>query len=141
MDEALSWAPSRAVFVRRSAVTACITFVALLALSGFTAYFFELPFIWILPTAALATIGFLIDDQLRWRNARFERWTIEDGHLRYDGVRGPAQVPLAEVVSARVRTGGHVVVQLAGGTSLELRFLPYPVHVAEVITARRQLAS
>tara|TARA_R110002049_G_scaffold29972_2_gene102022 strand:- start:108895 stop:109335 length:441 start_codon:yes stop_codon:yes gene_type:complete len=137
MDDALSWAPQRAVFVRRSLRTAVITFAALACVGLGTSLAFDLPLSWITPTAFLLSLGFLIEDFMRWRTSRFDRWQISDHQLRHDGPDGRASVPLSEVANVFARFGNRVVIELHSGQRVMLRDLPYPVETARQIEAAR----
>jgi hypothetical protein len=126
----LSWTPKRSVFLRRIAVLACATFFGLTLIGLVSSLTFDLPLRWILPTAALLSLGFLIDDLVSWRSARFDRWLLREGKLIHEGPEGTAMVPMNEVARISTRFGGPVIVHLKDGRRLALRYLPHPTETA-----------
>lgn len=138
MMAGLSWAPQRAVFLRRAAITALVTFLLLLALGLLLSFYTDLPFLWVIPTALLLTAGFLFDDALRWRNSKYDRWHLDAGYLIHDGSDGTAQLPLAEIDRVFTRFGGRVVVVLSSGQRIAMGYLPFPTKTAQAIEAARQ---
>ena len=83
------------------------------------------------------TSGFVFDDAVRWRTARYDRWEISGGHLIHDGQDGNARIPLTEIDHAFRRLGSNVVVQLTSGQRIVLRYLPYPAEAADQINAAK----
>jgi len=138
MTSRLSWAPQRAVFLRRAAVTALFTFLALMAVGLLLSFYTDLPFLWVIPTALLLTAGFLFDDALRWRASKYDRWHLEGGHLIHEDGDGTAQLPLSEIDRVFTRFGGRVVVELSSGQRIAIGYLPYPAKTAETIEAARR---
>ncbi|QFT57576.1 hypothetical protein FIU94_01960 [Sulfitobacter sp. THAF37] len=138
MTPRLSWAPQRAVFIRRAAINAGVTFVILLALGIALSLFVDLPALWLPPTALLLTAGFLFDDALRWRASKYDRWHLDEGHLIHEGAEGSAQIPLAEIDRVFTRMGGHVVLELTSGQRIAIGNLPFPRKTAEAIDAARR---
>ncbi len=136
-SDGLSWAPSKPVFLRRVLILTAITFALLLGLGIGLSYYFDLPLLWVFPTAVVFNLGFIMDDMMRWRTARYDRWQISKGHLLHEGEEGVAQVPLTEIDSAFRRLGSNVVVQLTSGQRIVLRYLPYPAETAAQINAAR----
>lgn len=124
--------PHRAVFLRRMLVRAGLTFVFLMipVLIGAASFRGLLPAV-VLPLV-LALI-FLLEDALRWRTVRFERWRIDGAHLIYEGAEGQAQIPLSDITAVTRRIGGRVVLTLRSGQHLMMRYLPFPDEIAEAL--------
>ncbi|MDF3415538.1 hypothetical protein HKX54_13795 [Sulfitobacter sp. M57] len=135
--DGISWTPSRRVFLRRVGITAVLTFLGLSAIIFAYSFYFTLPDVWIFPSAGVLTLGFVIEDLLRWRNLRNDLWQISEGQLIYDGPDGRAQIPLGEIDSAKVQFGTRVVVKLASGQRILMRYLPYAADTADQIDAAR----
>ncbi len=139
----LSWAPSRSAFIRQALIQGCFTFALLSILGSIVYFWFDLPIflevstIWVLPIAFMFTLGFIFDDTLRWRSARYDRWQITNGHLIHEGQDGSARIPLTEIENAFRRLGSNVVVQLISGQRIVLRYLPFPAETAAQINAAR----
>ena len=137
MSDGQSWTPRKEVFVRRAAVAAAITFGLLVAVGLVVFYLIELPIFWVFPSALFLTIGFLVDDAMRWRAAKYDRWEIEEGHLLHKGLEGPARVPLSEIKRVFTRIGGRVVVEFNSGQRIVMGYLPFPGKTAKAIDAAR----
>ncbi|MBD3664446.1 hypothetical protein [Sulfitobacter aestuariivivens] len=135
MTEGLSWAPKRAEFLRREVWVVGITFGALVVVGLGLSYVLTWPVFWVLPTALMLSIGFLLDDIMRWRVVRQDRWEISDGQLRHDGPDGTFTVPLSEIVEVRAGVGSRIIVQLRSGRRVVLRYLPDPAQTAAQINA------
>lgn len=133
--DGLSWAPSRKRFLRRVSITSALTFIALAIVLLLTSRSTGLPIHWALVIALIGTLGFAIEDLMRWRVARGDLWQLSEGQLIHDGPEGRAQVPLSEVASVKVQFGTRVVVKLNSGQRIAMRYLPYPAQTAEQITA------
>jgi len=132
---ALSWTPKREVYFRRSLFAGGVTFVLLL-IAGIVASILLNVFIgWTLPVALILTLGFVIDDALRWRTHKFDRWQLAEGHLLHEDQNGTASIPLAEIDRVFVRLGNRVVVQMTSGQRIVLRYLPFPAQTAAQIRA------
>lgn len=138
MMPGLSWAPKRAVFLRRAAITSMVTFVVLMALGFLLSIYTALPFLWVIPTALLLTAGFLFDDALRWRTSKYDRWHLDGGQLIHEGTDGTAQLPLGEIDRVFTRYGGRVVVELSSGQRIAMGYLPFPKKTAQAIEAARR---
>ncbi|AXI41102.1 hypothetical protein C1J02_03335 [Sulfitobacter sp. SK011] len=135
--DGLSWAPKKAVFVRRSLIVGGVTFALLALLGTGVSLYFDAPIFWVFPTALALTLGFIFDDILRWRAVKYDRWQISDGHLIHEGQDGSARIPLTEIDRALRRLGSNVVVQLTSGQQIVLRYLPYPAETAAQINAAK----
>ena len=137
MYEDLSWAPKRAVFVRRTLVLGAATFLVFMALAlGVTQSARQYLMVSLLMPFVL-TVIFFIDDFLRWRHIREERWQISEGHLIHDGPDGRAAIALSEIAAVERRLGGAVLVRLHSNQRILLRYLPYPAETAEQINSAR----
>lgn len=136
-EDGISWAPARAVFLRRVGLTSAVTFVALLAAAIVFSVSFDLPVAWGFLVAATLTLGFVIEDLARWRAARNDRWQISGGHLIHDGAEGRAQIPLTEIASVKTQFGSRVIVKLNSGQRIAMRYLPYAAATASQIDAAR----
>ena len=135
MTPELSWAPRRDVFMRRSLTTAAVTF-AMLVLAGIIgSVVMDLPLLWTLPVAALLTLGFLVDDALRWRAQKYDRWSIVEGHLHHTDQDGTASIPLDQITQVVTRFGNRVVLHLRSGERIVMRYLPFPAETAAQIRA------
>ncbi|APE42586.1 hypothetical protein BOO69_03505 [Sulfitobacter alexandrii] len=134
----LSWAPQRAVFIRRTAINATITCAVLVALGALLSVLLGLTYLWVVPTAVLITAGFLFDDALRWRGSKYDRWHLQAGHLVYESGEGTAQVPLADIDRVFTRMGGRVVIELSSGQRIAMGNLPFPGKTAAAIDAARR---
>tara|TARA_R110002110_G_scaffold19919_45_gene81673 strand:- start:107 stop:526 length:420 start_codon:yes stop_codon:yes gene_type:complete len=137
MIDGISWVPRKAVFMRRAATTAGITFTTLLTLGFALSAYVGVSALWVIPFAVLLTLGFVFDDIMRWRAAKFDRWQIDQGHLVHEGGEGIARVPLTDISRVFTRIGGNVVVQLWSGQRIAMRFLPHPEKTAQAINAAR----
>ncbi|SFD56578.1 hypothetical protein SAMN04488523_101354 [Sulfitobacter brevis] len=136
MGPVLSWAPKRDVFLRRSLMLGMATFAILAGVGLIASSLLELPLAWVLPVGALLTLGFLVDDILRWRTYKFDRWQISDGHLLHEDRDGSVSIPLGDIRKVMTRIGNRVVVELASGQRITLRYLPFPTETAEQIRDR-----
>lgn len=137
-EDGPSWVPSRTVFLRRVGLSSAITFAALLAVAMAVSVFLDLPVAWGFVGAAILTCGFVIEDLARWRVARGDRWQISGGHLIHDGAEGRAQIPLTEIASVKTQFGSRVIVKLASGQRIAMRYLPYAEATASQIDAARR---
>jgi hypothetical protein len=135
MAEGPAWAPSRKVFLKRSMMAGAATFVALMATGWIISAALDLPLFWTLPGAAMLTAGFFVDDALRWRSHKYDRWWVEGPALMHRDQDGILPLPLAEVEEVRTRLGNRVVLGLRSGRRLTLRYLPYPEQCADQIRA------
>ncbi len=135
--DGLSWAPSRSVFIRRAVLVGSATFTLFVLLCAGVSFYFDLPYLWVIPTALTLTLGFVFDDTLRWRAARYDRWQISEGHLIHEGQDGNARIPLTQIDAAFRRLGSNVVVQLTSGQRIVLRYLPFPAETAAQINAAK----
>ena len=133
----LSWAPSHRVFLRRAMISALLTFAALGAAGILFSFFAPLPVGWALVVALILTLGFMLDDVMRWRSARTDRWQIEGGLLIHEGPDGHAQIPLSEIDSIATQFGSRVTVKLVSGQRIAMRYLAYPREIAAQIEAAR----
>jgi hypothetical protein len=135
--DGLSWAPSHGVFLRRVMISAIATYVGLV-LAGLVANFYvPLPMGWVLLVALILTAGFVLEDVMRWRSTRSDRWQIEAGQLIHEGPDGHAQIPLSEVDRVTTQFGSRVTVKLASGQRIAMRYLAYPAEIAAQIEAAR----
>lgn len=125
----------RQVFLRRVAITLLVTFAGLFAVALTFSIYFELPLTWTFLVAATLALGFAIEDIMRWRNVRLDRWQIDTGQLIHDGPDGRASVPLSEIASAKPHFSGRVVITLRSGQRMVMRYLPYPKDTAAQINA------
>lgn len=135
--DGITWAPSRSVFLRRVLLSSVLTFAGLSAVAITFSAFASLPIGWAFTVAFILTLGFVIEDVMRWRNARTDRWQLSEGQLIHDGPDGRSHVPLSEVVSAKHQFGGRVIVKLKSGQRIAIRYLPFPIQTAEQIDAAR----
>ncbi|KIN62116.1 hypothetical protein Z946_972 [Sulfitobacter noctilucicola] len=133
----ISWGPSRAVFLRRVAITGGATFVALAIVGLIFCYAFALPVSWVFLVALTLTAGFVLEDAFRWRSARSDRWQMSEGYLIHEGPDGIAQVPLSEIVDVKTQFGSRVIVKLRSGQQMAIRYLPFPKATADQIAAAR----
>ncbi len=133
--------PTRAVFVRRSLMTGALTFGMLVIVGLAVSAVMDLPLFWTLPVAAMMTLGFFIDDSLRWRAHKYDRWEIAEGHLLHADLEGTLTIPLAEIDEVMTRLGNRVILQLSSGQRIALRYLPFPEHAARDIRARMRDAA
>ena len=134
---AVSWAPSRAVFLRRVGLNTAVTFVALLGAALLFSVTFDLPMGWGVLVAAILSIGFVIEDLARWRSTRNDRWQINGGFLIHDGPEGRAQIPLSQIASVQAQFGNRVIVKLGSGQRIAMRYLPFAAATASQIEAAR----
>lgn len=126
MKTQAGWGPSRAVFLRRVGVVAAVTFAAsLAALLLFSAQLRTTPLL-AAGLAVIAALAGVYEDFQRWRRVRFERWEVEGGHLIHTLDDDRAVMPLADLRDAQPRLGGSVVVQLASGKRIAMRYLENP---------------
>ena len=137
ISDEISWAPSRAVFLRRVLVAAVITFVSLATVALVFSLYFGLPITWGFLVALTLTTGFAVEDLMHWRNAKSDRWRISDGHLIHDGAEGRAQIPLSDIANVWTQFGSRVIVKLTSGQRIAIRYLAYPVSTAEQLNAAR----
>lgn len=133
----LSWVPNRAVFLKRAMLTAIVTFVALLFAGVAASIYLDLRYIWALPSALLITLGFFIEDLLRWRATKYDHWGIDDGYLVHEGQEGTVRIPLTEVADVFTRFGGHVVIVLTSGKRILVSYQPFPKQTAKAIAGRK----
>ncbi|MGB3247312.1 MAG: hypothetical protein WBB25_22485 [Sulfitobacter sp.] len=136
MTSTLAWTPARAVYMRRALVIGLVTFVVFAALcwmSGFSEGRFLLLG---LGLPLVLTLIFLLEDALRWRSLRSEKWEVDDGHLIHDGPDGRAMVPMSEIRTVATRFG-NVVIRLASGQRIMMRYLPNPEGVVTQLDAAR----
>ncbi|MCX7558782.1 hypothetical protein OS190_04330 [Sulfitobacter sp. F26204] len=133
----ISWAPSRRVFLRRVAISTAITFVGLAAVGLAFAVYFNLSTAWAFLISATLTLGFVVEDMMRWRNLRTDIWQISEGQFIHDGPDGRSQLPLSEIVSAKPQLGSRVVIKLASGQRMLMRYLPYAAATAAQIEEAR----
>lgn len=112
-----------------------LTFAALLAVVVIFGVYADLPVSWGILGAAILTLGFAIEDLLRWRNARADLWQISDGHFLHDDPDGRLQVPLSEIADAHHQFGGRVTVRLHSGQRIVMRYLPFPAETAAQLRA------
>jgi hypothetical protein len=131
--DAVSWAPSREVFLRRVFISAAVTFAGLGLVGTAFGLYTGLSFGWALLVAFALTMGFLVEDVLRWRGARTDLWQISDGQLLHDGPEGRAQVPLSEIIGVQTQFGGRVILKLSSGQRIAIRYLADPQNVAQQI--------
>ena len=134
MKPALAWTPSRNVYLRRALIIGAATFVVFVLLCWLMG-FGQGQFVPVglgLPLAL--TLVFLLEDALRWRALRNEHWQVADGHLLHDGPDGRAMIPLADIDSVSKRFG-NVVIRLASGQRILMRYLPDPDDVVTQLIA------
>ncbi len=136
----LDWSPQRRVFLRRKGITNLATFAALSALGLVLTASYDVSSLWVWPTAALLTLGFVLDDLQRWNANKDDRWFLREGQLIHEGNDGSASIPLTEITGVSVRLGGVVIVTLASGQRIDLRYLPFPRQTAAQIDAARPTA-
>ena len=133
MSEGHAWAPQRAVFVRRSLILGAVTFVIFLALTLFVTMG-----IWhYLVISAVLTLILFMEDFIRWRQVRDERWQIVDGQLIHDGTDGRAAIPLSEITSVKRRLGNAVVIELRSNQRIMMRYLAVPAQIVDHINTAR----
>lgn len=137
MSSGLSWAPNRRVYLRSTALTALGTATALVVLGLGVSLYFALTPLWVFPTAALLAAGFVIDDAVRWRSHKYDRWEISDGHLIHEGEDGTATTPLSELDNAFARWGNRVIIELRSGQRMMLRYVAFPEQAAAQILSAR----
>ena len=123
------------MFLRRVFIISALTFVALAIVLLLVSRSTGLPIHWAFVIALIGTLGFAIEDLMRWRVARGELWQLSEGQLIHDGPEGRAQVPLSDVASVKVQFGTRVVVKLRSGQRIAMRYLPYPAQTAQQIAA------
>lgn len=136
-DDALAWAPSRAVFLRRVWIRSAATFAGLAIVGGMVALYAGLPVFWALIAAAAISVGFMAEDLVRWQASRLDLWQVHGTLLIHDGPDGRAQIPLTEIVEVTPQWGSRVVVKLRSGQRLLMRYLRYPAETAAQIEAAR----
>jgi len=135
MAPELSWAPKKQIFVRRSLMTGAGTFALLVILGGIVSTVVGWSLFWTLPVAAMLTLGFFIDDSLRWRAYKYDSWQISDGHLLHEDQNGTVSISLHEVDKVVVHMGHRVVLHLKSGQRIPLRYLPFADETASQIRA------
>lgn len=126
MSTPLVWQPSRRVYMRQAALLAVATFGAFMVLAALTPDAFAPSLVLIALVPAAVTGIFILEDFARWRRVRDERWEIEDGHLIHDSLEGRVMVPLEQIVEARKRFASAVVLKLANGQRVPMRYLENP---------------
>lgn len=131
-----SWAPKRDVFLRRSLMIGVATFTLFAGAGLVAALMLDLPFVWTLPVAALLTLGFFVEDVLRWRSCKYDRWLMSEGHLLHEDKDGTASIPLGDIRRVTTSFGSRVVVELLSGQRITLRYLPFPAETAAHIRSR-----
>lgn len=131
------WGPSPAVFLRRVVLTSAVTFVALSLMGIAFAAYSALPYIWAVLVALALTLGFVFDDVVRWRSVHSDRWQIQDRHLIHDGDEGRAQIPLSEITTISTQFGSRVILKLASGQRIAMRYLAHAETIANQIEAAR----
>lgn len=136
--EGISWAPSRRVFLRRVLINAVLTCIALMIVIGGFLYWMSLPMRWGFVGAVFITIGFAIEDILRWRRAKSDLWQIAGGLLIHDGAEGRSQIPLSEINSVTAQIGNRVSVTLITGLTIPMRYLAFPTQIADLINRARR---
>lgn len=136
--EALSWAPSRAVFLRRVAISGAVTFAVLAVIGLVVARLAGLPMVWLVVAAFGLTLGFMIEDAVRWQAAKYDRWQIDGNLLVHDGPEGRAQIALSEINSVTTTMSGRVLIKLTSGQRMLIRYLPFPFAAAAQIEAARR---
>ncbi|MEP5727834.1 MAG: hypothetical protein ABJL67_00530 [Sulfitobacter sp.] len=136
--DGLSWVPSRRVFVRRVLLNGALTYLALVVvMSGFL-YWMSLPTRWGFVGAAFITLGFFLEDMMRWRRTRDDLWQIHEGMLIHDSEEGRSQVPLSEIHSVTAQIGNRVSITLITGLKIPMRYLSYPKEIADQINRARR---
>lgn len=136
-NDALSWAPSRAIFLRRVALSGAVTFVALAAVGMIVAGMAGLPMIWLVLAAFGLSLGFVMEDAVRWQAAKFDHWQIDGNLLLHDGPEGRAQIALSEINSVKTTMSGRVQIKLTSGQRMLIRYLPFPKAATAQINAAR----
>jgi len=117
------------------AITGGVTFVALLAVALVFSIYFGLPRAWGFLVAAILTLGFVVEDVMRWRSVRLDLWQVSEGQLIHDGPDGRAQIPLSEIESAKLQFGSRVVIRMRSGQRMVIRYLPHAGSTASQIQA------
>lgn len=84
------------------------------------------------------TLGFVIEDAVRWQAAKFDRWHIDGNLLAHEGPDGRAQIALSEIDSVSTTLTGRVLIKLASGQRMLIRYLPFPNAAAAQIEAARR---
>lgn len=135
MEAEFSWAPSRQAFLRRIAISTTLTFAGLAALGLLVSLWFDAGILWVFPTSGILTIGFAVEDYQGWRNARLDRWSLSEGRLLHEGPEGMGMISLTDIRRVRVRFGTRVILYLADGTRVAMRYLPHPRETAAQIAA------
>ncbi len=134
-QQALSWAPSRAVFLRRVVLAGILTFAALAMLGVGVALLTGLSELQMIAAAFSLSLAFAAEDAVNWQNAKDDRWQIDRGLLIHDGPDGRTQIPLTKVAKVRKTWTGRVLITLASGQKVLIRYLPYPRQTAAQIEA------
>jgi len=131
----LFWAPERPIFMRRLMMLTALTLLGLVMVGIWTSLSQGWPLIWVWPTAAVLTLGFLFDDVTNWGQARLNRWQLTPHALHHHGPSGTTLIPLSDITQAQTRFGTRVIVRLKAGTRVELRYLRFAAQVADQINA------
>lgn len=130
MTEPLSWQPARRVYLRHAVILGVFTFALFLGAAALSRDIFApSPLVIVLVPTAMTAI-FVIEDFSRWRRVRAEHWEIENGYLVHDSMDGRVMLPLEEIAGVAKRFTGSVVLTLASGQRVPMRFLENPDNVA-----------
>jgi hypothetical protein len=135
MPADLSWVPKREVYIRRSLTTGAATFVLLALAVTAISTAIDLRLLLTLPIAGLMTLAFLVDDALRWRSQKYERWEIIEGHLHHTDQDGTASIPMDQIDDVFIRFRTRVILQTRSGERIMMRYLPFPNETAAQIRA------
>lgn len=140
----LSWAPQKSVFIRRALLGGALTFGILFLFGAFLLFIISKPnnpdvsIAWVLPFAFLFTLAFNLEDVLRWRSARYDRWQISNGHLLHEDLDGNAMIPLADIKDVREGFGNRVIISLTSGKRIVMRYMSNPIQITQQINAIRR---
>lgn len=137
MADRLSWTPDYRIFLLGNLRVTVVTFAAFIGFGWVILQPYSISIANVALLAALVSGAFTIDDVLRWRSVKYDRWWIENGHFYYEGQDDAGVVPVTDITDTRPRLGNRVMIEMASGQQIVMRYLPKPSQVAKSIDAQK----
>lgn len=137
MADKLSWSPDYRVFLLGNLCVTIVTFTAFIGFGWFVLQPYNISIASTALLAALVSGAFTIDDVLRWRSVKYDRWWIQNGHFYYEGQEGTGVIPMTEITKARAGFGNRVIIEIASSQQIMMRYLPRTGQIAKNINVHK----